>query len=550
VARFGFIIAALACIGLLVSGFIAARVYNQEQIIERALLARGIDTHMRVVQERLSERELLTRVAVGMVSPDAGFTTDALKPLRAAIDAFKADFVAATWVAHISAAELDQAQAALERSEFAPVAIRNFDDSRLDRSTLGPTLDVVMDIEPRNPNTMRLPGRVIDRNSAFGTTLSEAVSERTPVSSNPTPLPRNGGELGIVLAAPVYREGAASPFGFISFSYRLAPLILANEGGSLFDVALRDPADAKSEFVLNATGHTATLPVTSSRTAPILHNISFGGRSWTLSYYPRLDPEVKASYLARLTMLAGLVLTSLICGLFAYVAHNNLRLSREIITRSSFERRLGAVIAELNHRVKNILAVTQSIVNRTLRPGADVDVARDLLIGRIHAMSHVVSLLSDSYWQGVGLHRLLNSPAVPHASHIKVSGPDVTVSARAAQSLSLVFYELASHARPDAAVQGRISVQWDVTGEGPDSVFHLHWEEADATPETRPDDNDFGAILLDRVAPEALGGRASRYFHETRYVYELTALMETVLDKTELDRTTRLSTLPRPRWRL
>jgi two-component sensor histidine kinase len=57
---------------------------------------------------------------------------------------------------------------------------------------------------------------------------------------------------------------------------------------------------------------------------------------------------------------------------------------------------LTAVIDELNHRVKNILAVIQSIVTRTLRHGADIDVARELLIGRIHAMSNVVSLLSES----------------------------------------------------------------------------------------------------------------------------------------------------------
>ncbi len=66
----------------------------------------------------------------------------------------------------------------------------------------------------------------------------------------------------------------------------------------------------------------------------------------------------------------GFALTSVICGLFGYVAFNNLRLSREIVARISFEDRLSAVIGELNHRVKNILAVIQSIATspRT-RPG-------------------------------------------------------------------------------------------------------------------------------------------------------------------------------------
>ena len=134
----------------------------------------------------------------------------------------------------------------------------------------------------------------------------------------------------------------------------------------------------------------------------------------------------------------GLALTAIVCGLFGYVAYNNLRLSREIQVRIGFERRLTAVIDELNHRVKNILAVIQSIVTRTLRHGSDIDVARELLIGRIHAMSNVVSLLSESQWQGVKLKGLFEARAIPHAERIAVSGPDIAVSARAAQSLVAV----------------------------------------------------------------------------------------------------------------
>ncbi len=73
-------------------------------------------------------------------------------------------------------------------------------------------------------------------------------------------------------------------------------------------------------------------------------------------------------------------LTIILCGVFGYVSYNNVRLSREVQTRIGFERRLTAVIDELNHRVKNILAVIQSIVTRTMRHGADMDVARDLLM--------------------------------------------------------------------------------------------------------------------------------------------------------------------------
>src|SRR5947199_9517674 len=105
--------------------------------------------------------------------------------------------------------------------------------------------------------------------------------------------------------------------------------------------------------------------------------------------------------MAAIVAAIGLSLTGIVCGLFGYDAYNNLRLSREIQVRIGFERRLTAVIDELNHRVKHILAGIQSIVTRTLRHGADMDVARELLIGRIQGMSNVVSLLSEGQWQGV-----------------------------------------------------------------------------------------------------------------------------------------------------
>ena len=77
-------------------------------------------------------------------------------------------------------------------------------------------------------------------------------------------------------------------------------------------------------------------------------------------------------------------------------------------------------------------------------------------------------------------------------------------------------------------------------------MFHFRWEEFNTSAATRREDSDFGLILLDRVAPEALGGTAKRYFTDVSYVYELTAPMATVVDMTERDRTGELSAPVRP----
>ena len=210
----------------------------------------------------------------------------------------------------------------------------------------------------------------------------------------------------------------------------------------------------------------------------VVRTVTFGGRDWSLAYYAKNNAAQRAQQTAIIVAAIGLALTGIVCGLFGYVAYNNLRLSREIQVRIGFERRLTAVIDELNHRVKNILAVIQSIVTRTLRHGSDIDVSRELLIGRIHAMSNVVTLLSESQWQGVKLKGLFESRAIPHADRIVVNGPDIAVSARAAQSLSLLFFELASHSDEGLSLVGKhphIVANWEVTGEdaGCDLSFPL-----------------------------------------------------------------------------
>jgi two-component sensor histidine kinase len=473
-----------------------------------------------------------------------------LQPLRSAIYAFKTDFVVASWIARLKPGDLAAAEAELKSAGFTNPTIRDFDDQPIDIKTVDRPLDVLMDQEPRSPDTLGFPGRAYDRHSVIEPMLVQAAATGKPVASDPIPLQWQNGPIGIVLASAIMKEGTTEPAGFVTFSYELAPLMLTNDDRSLFSVVLKDPDDGGEEYVANDQGMITLRAIKQGDPLPsVVRTVTFGGRDWSLGYYAKNNAAQRAQQTAIIVAAIGLALTGIVCGLFGYVAYNNLRLSREIQVRIGFERRLTAVIDELNHRVKNILAVIQSIVTRTLRHGSDMDVSRDLLIGRIHAMSNVVTLLSESQWQGVKLKGLFESRAIPHADRIAVNGPDIAVSARAAQSLSLLFFELASHSDEGLSLVGKhphIVANWEITGEEQDAVFHFRWEEFNTSAATRREDSDFGLILLDRVAPEALGGTAKRYFTDVSYVYELTAPMATVVDMTERDRTEQLSAPVRP----
>ncbi len=545
--RLGIIITLMAIIGALASGLAAFKIHEQEDSIGRIALARAVDSHAAIVQERLSERELLTRVAVGLFRSPTSDKANALVPLRASIYAFKTDFVVASWIPRVALSELNQIQTELKAAGFPNPVLRNFDDTPLDLTKLTGPATVLMDVEPQNEQPKAFVGRIYNNSPILAPLFERVIADGKPVSSDPFHLLRPDGPMGIVLAAPVKQNNDI--VGFMTISYQLLPLMLASDELSPFSVALRDPRDFANNLKADEMGEVVNAPlILDSENPPLLRVVNFGDRDWTLIYFPKTSSVARAQEIATIVLAIGLAVTTILCGLFGYVSYNNVRLRREVQTRIGFERRLTAVIDELNHRVKNILAVIQSIVTRTMRHGADVDVARELLIGRIHAMSHVVSLLSESQWQGVKLKGLFESRAIPHGDRIALNGPDIVVSARAAQSLSLLFFELASHADEGHALAGKppqIVAQWSVNGKEPDAIFEFRWEEFNTSAATRRADSEFGLVLLDRVVPEALGGTSKRYFSDVSYVYELIAPMATVVDESEMARTGRLGAMPK-----
>ena len=156
--RLGFIIGFIALIGVLLSGLAAYRVHEQELAIDGIALSRAIDVHASLVQDRLTERELLARVASGLFRASSVVKANMLQPLRSAIYAFKTDFVTAFWIARLKPADLAAAQTELKSAGFTNPTIRDFDDRPLDIKAIDRPLDVLMDLEPRSEDSLGFPG--------------------------------------------------------------------------------------------------------------------------------------------------------------------------------------------------------------------------------------------------------------------------------------------------------------------------------------------------------------------------------------------------------
>ena len=115
--------------------------------------------------------------------------------------------------------------------------------------------------------------------------------------------------------------------------------------------------------------------------------------------------------------------------------------------RKRAEARETMLIAELDHRVKNILAQVAVVAKSTRQGSSSVDEFLRSLDGRIQSMAAAHTLLSQSGWQGVGVDALVRKQLAPYATdtNMTISGTDVTLAAAEVQALTRVLHhELAS----------------------------------------------------------------------------------------------------------
>ena len=122
-------------------------------------------------------------------------------------------------------------------------------------------------------------------------------------------------------------------------------------------------------------------------------------------------------------------------------------------------------MAELDHRVKNILTVVQSLAQQTLQETSE-DAAREF-VGRLTTLSRTQTILAESHWERARLDQLLDSIFEPYQSaanpRIERDGPELYLQPKAAQSLALAFHELVTNASKYGALsnnEGGVQIQW------------------------------------------------------------------------------------------
>jgi PAS domain S-box-containing protein len=191
------------------------------------------------------------------------------------------------------------------------------------------------------------------------------------------------------------------------------------------------------------------------------------------------------------------------------------KIARDITAAKETERRIRMLMREVNHRTKNQFAVILSMIGETKRRAASPQEFEERVRERIMALSRSHDLLVTAEWAGATLFSLIQEHLKPfgHDDQITLSGPMVMIHPNAVQPLGMAFHELATNSSKYGALsndQGRLSVNWRTMHPiGEEPQFELEWHEETAGRLTNAERKGFGSIVLQRIAPAALNGRAS-----------------------------------------
>ncbi|HEY6577937.1 MAG TPA: PAS domain-containing protein, partial [Rhizomicrobium sp.] len=190
----------------------------------------------------------------------------------------------------------------------------------------------------------------------------------------------------------------------------------------------------------------------------------------------------------------------------------------DVTSLAESEDRQRMLVAELNHRVKNMLTVAISIAELTFRSATSVETFKTNFIARLHAMARSYELLSRENWTNTAVHDLIGQELAPFGQdRILAEGPAVRLRPSEAMSLGMILHELATNAGKYGSLGvegGRVSFTWSIVGENGAGQVRLLWKELDGPETATPARIGFGLKLIEREVSFTLGGTSAVAFEK------------------------------------
>lgn len=195
---------------------------------------------------------------------------------------------------------------------------------------------------------------------------------------------------------------------------------------------------------------------------------------------------------------------------------------------AEFHRRL--LTAELQHRIKNTMAVVQAIVSQSLRNVATPEEARDAIGERLTTLGHAHDLLVQTSWTAAPIGLIVEGATRLHgakAGRILIAGPEIELTAKAALALAMSLHELSTNAAKYGALSndvGHVQLTWSIEEQDGEQRLILRWLEQGGPPVTPPTRTGFGSRLMAGLSKD-MGGGATLNYAASGVVWTLNATL-------------------------
>ncbi len=184
--------------------------------------------------------------------------------------------------------------------------------------------------------------------------------------------------------------------------------------------------------------------------------------------------------------------------------------------RRSAQERQELMIAELNHRVRNILSLVRALVAQSKDTSVSTEEFAAVLGGRIQALARAHDQITNLNWAPAALKSLVESEAGAYlgarAGRIRMGGPDVALDPKAFATLALVVHEMMTNSAKYGALAdstGQVEVKWRLDA---GNSLVIEWKESGGPPVQPPSRRGFGTTIIERSIPFDLSGDAELHF--------------------------------------
>ena len=185
------------------------------------------------------------------------------------------------------------------------------------------------------------------------------------------------------------------------------------------------------------------------------------------------------------------------------------------------EEQQRVLVAELNHRVKNMLTVIASIATQTQKRSDDVEATREAFLNRLHAMARSYELVSRDQWGDVSLLDVVRQETEPYRTgrddRVVIEGPAVSLNPKLALPLGMIIHELGTNSAKYGSLSvagGSLDISWAVERRSGDTLV-LDWIERGGPSVDKSPRHGFGLTLIEREVSHGLGGKAKIEFEDT-----------------------------------